>query len=103
MTKVKFIKEIGKGSALKKVKGVGTIERAIKAKKPIIINTLNDAKILIGKIIYDLQINKIEENRAKTICYALTVCIQIYNACDYEKRLCELEKFVEAGQYNQAI
>ena len=103
MSKTRFIKEIKDGSALKKVKGVGTLERAIKAKKPIIINTLNDAKILIGKIIYDLQINKIEENRAKTLCYALTVCIQIYNAVDYEKRLCELEKFVEAGQYNQAI
>lgn len=69
MSKIKFIKAIKTGSTLKKVKGVGTLERAIKGKKPIIINTLNDAKILIGKIIYDLQVNKIEESRAKTLCY----------------------------------
>jgi hypothetical protein len=92
MAKAKFIKELKSGGTPKDKKKVGTIEQLVKSKKPIIISEMKDAKILIGKIIYDLQINKIEEKRAKTICYALTVAIQIYRESEFEHRLIELER-----------
>jgi len=90
MAKAKFIKELKEGGT--PLSKVGTVERLVKGKKPIILLTLKDAQILISKIIYDLQINNIEEKRAKTLCYALTVAIQIYKECDFEIRLKKLEE-----------
>jgi len=55
---------------------------------------------LISKIIYDLQINKIQETRAKTLCYALTVAIQIYQATDFHQRIKELEDKLNIGSNN---
>ena len=51
----------------------------------------NKLKLRQYQIIYDLQINNIEEKRAKTLCYALTVAIQIYRESEFEQRLRELE------------
>jgi len=90
MAKVKFIKELQDGSTPKEK--IGTIKQLVKSKNPIIIEKVKDAQILISKIIYDLQINRIEEKRAKTICYALTVAIQIYKESEFEQRLIELER-----------
>lgn len=89
MAKPKFIKELEEGSPPKN--NTGTIKKLVKGKTPIIIEDLKDAQILISKIIYDLQVNKIEEARAKTLCYALTVAIQIYRESEFEQRLRELE------------
>jgi len=98
MPKTKFIQELKDGSTPKKK--IGTLEKLVKSRKPIIISELKDAKILISKIIYDLQINKIQEARAKTLCYALTVAIQIYQAVDFEQRLKGLEDKLNIGSNN---
>ena len=90
MAKAKFIKELQDGSTPKEK--IGTIKQLVKSKNPIIIEEIKDARILISKIIYDLQINKIEEKRAKTLCYALTVALQIYRESEFEQRLIELER-----------
>ena len=90
MAKAKFLKELKDGSTPKEK--VGNIKQLVKSKNPIIIEELKDAQILISKIIYDLQINRIEEKRAKTLCYALTVAIQIYRESEFEQRLTELER-----------
>ena len=74
MPKPKFIQELKVTPPTKDIKGA--VAELVKRKSPIVITDLNDAKVLISRVIYNLQADKkIDIVKAKAILYATGVYI----------------------------
>ena len=53
---------------------------------PIKVHNLKNAKRLLSRLIYDLQIGKIESKLAKDLCYLLSVYTNIFKENDMDER-----------------
>ena len=67
-------------------------EELIKRKTPLVITSLQGAKMLISRVILNLQQDAIPILKAKALMYAISVYISCYKEVDFENRLAELEK-----------
>lgn len=85
-------KELNEGVRIDEKKLRRATTELIKRKTSLVIINLSDAKILISRIILQLQQETIETVKAKSLLYAVSVYISCYRECDFENRLTELEK-----------
>jgi hypothetical protein len=60
--------------------------------KPIRIRKVKDAKRLLSKLIYEMQIGKIQSQQAKDLTYLLISFVNITTATEFELRLNLLEE-----------
>jgi hypothetical protein len=66
--------------------------------KPIKIKNIRDAKRLLSRLIYHLQIGTVENQTAKDLCY-LTICyINVIKELEFEARLKNLEEKANNNQ-----
>ena len=89
--KPKFITDLEKGKADDRKK---TTE-LVKKKNHIIIVNLQDARILLSKVIYQLQAETIKDAKARSILYACSIYVSCYKESEFEKRLEELEEALQ--------
>jgi hypothetical protein len=59
--------------------------------KPIKVNNPKQAKKLLSRLIYMLQIDKVESKKAKDLTYLLSVFISIVKETELEQRIADLE------------
>lgn len=88
--KPKFITDIEKGKINNKLLRKETTAM-VKNKNHVIIVTLQDAKILLSKVIYQLQAETIKDVKARSILYAVSIYVSTYKSVDFEERLVTLE------------
>ena len=60
--------------------------------RPIRIRSVKDARRLLARILKQLQLEEISENRAKTISYVANSYAKLYEVSELEERVSELEK-----------
>jgi len=58
---------------------------------PIKVNNVKTAKRLLSRLIYQLQAGDIHGQKAKDLCYLLSVYIQIFTQSELEDRINALE------------
>lgn len=90
MAKPKFIQTLERGSqdlALLRKETTAMVKK----KNHVIIVTLQDAKILLSKVIYKLQEKSIPDSQARSILYAVSIYVSTYKAVDFEDRLERIE------------
>ncbi|NLT52747.1 MAG: hypothetical protein GXX85_17725 [Ignavibacteria bacterium] len=75
-----------------KVKEMFEIKSLSDTPAPIKVNNVKTAKRLLSRLIYDLQDNSINGQKAKDLCYLLSVFIQVFNQSELEERINKLEK-----------
>jgi len=56
---------------------------------------INDAKRILSKLISGFIRGEIEDTKAKTLCYLLTVYVSVIRETELEKRISEIEKTIE--------
>jgi len=66
-------------------------QRVNKNKAPVIVLNLQDIKLLISRVMLQLQKETIDIVKAKAILYATTCYVNAYKESDFEVRLMELE------------
>ena len=67
------------------------LERVIKNKVPVVVLNLQDIKLLISRVMLQLQKETIDIVNAKAILYATTCYVNAYKESDFEFRLREIE------------
>ena len=63
-----------------------------KIEKPVKVTKISDAKRLLSKLIYKLQIGEIEGQSAKDMTYLLISYVNMIKDIEFETRLKELEE-----------
>ncbi len=74
---------------------------ALPFKRAIRVRTINDARRLLSRLIYLLQVEKIEARHAKDLCYLCNCFVNITRDSDIESRLEILETEVEKNRNSQ--
>ncbi|HMN16294.1 MAG TPA: hypothetical protein PKD03_01645 [Ignavibacteriaceae bacterium] len=59
---------------------------------PVKVTNLKAAKRLLAKLIYDLQTDKIDNQKAKDLTYLLVSYVNIFKQYELELRIEEIEK-----------
>jgi len=91
MSKPKHIKELESKPLETDIKIRKEVTALIKKRTPFIVLDLKNAKLLISRIILQLQLDEIEIVKAKAILHAINIYIQAYREADFESRISELE------------
>ncbi len=63
-----------------------------KIEKPVKVTKISDAKRLLSKLIYKLQIGEIEGQSAKDMTYLLISYVNMIKDIEFEERLKQLEE-----------
>ena len=75
------------------------IVKKVICKKPLIVTNLQDAKILISRIVYQLQTGDVDISLAKAILYGTSCYIQCVKEADIEDRIKQLEDKIGVNGY----
>lgn len=63
--------------------------------RPIRVKNINDARRLLSRLIYQLQVEQIEGRQAKDLTYLLISYVSITRDSDLEQRLAAIEEKIK--------